>query len=243
MLYRFSIAMILSVSLTNCNPISETKTYEVTELKTPPVVNAVWDKAPWNNITALSVKEYMGEKPLHFPATQAKVAFDSEAIYVIFKVEDQYVKAIGSKNQDPVCKDSCVEFFFSPEESTQNGYFNLEMNCGGTMLFRHQKIPRKGGKYITDAHIDEIEVAHSMPKIIDKEIKEKTTWVVEYRIPFSILKEYHDFSDPGSGTVWRTNFYKCADETSHPHWITWAPVDKPMPDFHLPSFFGELVFK
>jgi hypothetical protein len=39
------------------------------------------------------------------------------------------------------------------------------------------------------------------------------------------------------------NFYKCADQTSHPHWLTWASVDYPQPKFHLPEFFGRLVFE
>jgi hypothetical protein len=243
MLYRFSMAMILSISLTNCSPKGEPINYEVNKLNTAPVINAVWDKPPWNNITALSINDYMGEKPIHFPSTQAKVAFDDEAIYIIFRVKDQYIKAVHHSNQDPVYKDSCVEFFFSPEETTQKGYFNLEMNCGGTMLFRHQKVPRKGGVNISDGHIAQIEVAHSLPKIIDPEINEKTTWVVEYRIPFSLLKYYHDFSNPDEGSIWRANFYKCADETSHPHWITWAPIDNPTPDFHLPDYFGKLIFR
>jgi hypothetical protein len=136
-----------------------------------------------------------------------------------------------------------VEFFFSPEETTQHGYFNLEMNCGGTMLFYHQQSRQKGRKAISDAHIDQIEVAHSLPEIVDPEIQDETTWVVEYRIPFAILKEYHGFDTPVSGTVWRANFYKCADGTSHPHWLTWSPVDHPTPQFHLPEYFGKLVFE
>ncbi|MCB0276848.1 MAG: diguanylate cyclase, partial [Calditrichaeota bacterium] len=26
------------------------------------------------------------------------------------------------------------------------------------------------------------------------------------------------------------------------HWLTWAPVEHPKPNFHLPEFFGTLVF-
>ncbi len=243
MLYKFSLAILLFLLLMGCNPKADTMKYNVDKLKTAPLINAEWNKAPWNSIKALDLNQYMGERPSHFPSSQAKVAFDDDAIYVIFRVEDQYVKAVHHNNQDPVYKDSCVEFFFSPGKSIQEGYFNLEMNCGGTMLFHHQVIPRSGGVSISEAHIAQIEVAHSLPKIVDPEVNEKTVWVVEYKIPFSILKDYHEFSSPEEGTIWRANFYKCADETSHPHWITWAPVDNPTPDFHLPAYFGELIFK
>ena len=34
----------------------------------------------------------------------------------------------------------------------------------------------------------------------------------------------------------------CADRSSHPHWLTWAPVDCPQPDFHRKEFYGTLEF-
>lgn len=228
--------------LNACNRNSEIMKYKVTKVSKIPEINANWDKAPWQDIDALYLTAFMGEKPVHFPQTQAKIAYDDSAIYVIFRVEDQYVKAVHAKNQDPVYKDSCVEFFFTPEEDSNEGYFNLEMNCGGTMLFHYQKKPGIRSKRISDAHIDRIKVAHSLPKIVNPEMESRTTWVVEYRIPFSILTDYHQFSLPKQGAKWRANLYKCADDTSHPHWITWAPVDHPEPNFHLPKYFGWLDF-
>ena len=47
---------------------------------------------------------------------------------------------------------------------------------------------------------------------------------------------------PEPGVGWRANLYKCADDSSHPHWLTWAHVDNPTPDFHLREFFGILRF-
>ena len=48
---------------------------------------------------------------------------------------------------------------------------------------------------------------------------------------------------PTEDTLWRANVYKCADKSSHPHWLTWNRVDRVKPDFHRPEFFGTLVFK
>ncbi len=217
--------------------------YKVSKLNQRPDINAVWDKAPWNGIKSLQLTHYMGEKPEHFPFTEAKIAYDNLAIYVIFKVEDRYVKAVHSNHQDPVYTDSCVEFFFSPKENSDQGYFNLEMNCGGTMLFHHQTAPRTNQVPIAEADVAQVEVAHSMPAIVDPEIEEDTTWYVEYRIPFSVLASYRDFPIPENGTVWRANLYKCADATSHPHWLTWAFIDLPSPNFHQPDFFGILEFQ
>jgi hypothetical protein len=236
--------LFLFCILAGCNSEEdEGSRYKVSRLQERPEINAVWDKSPWTGIESLQLTHYMGERPEHFPLTEAKIAYDNLAIYVIFRVKDKYVKAVHNKHQDPVYKDSCVEFFFSPEENTGKGYFNLEMNCGGTMLFHHQTAKRTNQLPIAEEDVQEVEVAHSLPATVDPEIEEETTWCVEYRIPFSVLGSYRDFSSPEKGSIWRANLYKCADETSHPHWLTWAPIDLPGPDFHQPDFFGILEFQ
>jgi hypothetical protein len=242
---RFILSLSLFCILAGCKPaeeVEEGSRYQVTRLQEKPEINAIWEKAPWTGIKPLQLSHYMGEEPEHFPFTEAKIAYDNLAIYVIFRVKDKYVKSIHTEHQDPVYTDSCVEFFFSPEENSSKGYFNLEMNCGGTMLFHHQTEPRNNQTPIADEDIEFVEVAHSLPELVDPEIQEETTWCVEYRIPYSVLGKYWDFPTPESGVLWRANLYKCADNTSHPHWLTWAPIDLPGPDFHQPDFFGFLEF-
>ena len=233
----------LFVQMCTGNQTDMASKYKVQKLSEQPEINAVWDKMPWSGIEPIQIKQFMGDKPDHFPFTQAKVAYDNTAIYVIFRVEDKYVKAVAGKNQGPVYLDSCVEFFFSPEDGIKEGYFNLEMNCGGTMLFHHQMEPRTKQTLLSEQHIQQVEVATTLPEIVDPEIVEDTTWIVEYRIPFSVLSNYHSFPNPEAGSVWRANFYKCADKTSHPHWLTWSPIDFPRPNFHLPQYFGILEFQ
>jgi hypothetical protein len=239
------IVLLIHILIQMCtgNQTDTASKYRVQKINVQPEINAVWDKMPWSEIESIQIKQFMGDKPEHFPFTQAKAAYDNTAIYVIFRVEDRYVRAVADNNQGPVYLDSCVEFFFTPGTDIEKGYFNLEMNCGGTMLFHHQMKPRTDQTLISDHHIQQVDVAHTLPEIVDPEIDRDTTWIVEYRIPFSILSDYHSFSRPEAGTVWRANFYKCADETSHPHWLTWAPVDFPRPNFHLPQFFGLLEFQ
>ena len=91
---------------------------------------------------------------------------------------------------------------------------------------------------------DRVEIAHSLPKFVDPETEELTTWTLEYRLPFYIIKKYcPDASNPKPGVNWKANFYKCADGTSHPHWLTWSFVDHPTPRFHMPEHFGMLKFE
>ncbi|MCH2115670.1 MAG: carbohydrate-binding family 9-like protein [Pirellulales bacterium] len=209
---------------------------------TPGAIDADWDKGPWKQAPSLEIRQYMGERPEHRPGAQAKVLYDDENIYVTFRVEDRYVRAVAQENQDSVCADSCVEFFFTPGIDPNLGYFNLETNCGGTALFHYGKNPGSERTLISNADIGRIEIAHSLPKVVEPEIIEPTTWTLQYRLPFKVLERYCPIVRPAAGVVWRANFYKCADQTSHPHWLTWSHVDNPQPNFHLPQFFGKIVF-
>jgi hypothetical protein len=216
--------------------------YQVRKVVEPVTIDGGWNKGPWAKTPALDIELYMGDKPSHQPKTQAKVLYDDEAIYVTFRVEDRYVRAIAA-HQGNVCRDSCVEFFFTPGTCVEKGYFNLEMNCGGTMLFHHQIVPRSGGAELVRSDCDKITVYHSLPQTVEPEIKEPTMWTVQYRMPVDILEKYSEVVRPAKGVVWRANFYKCGDSTSHPHWLTWAKVERPKPDFHVPECFGELIFE
>ena len=78
---------------------------------------------------------------------------------------------------------------------------------------------------------------------IEPEAVGDCTWCIEYHVPWSLFtKHFGVAAPPDAGTVWRCNFYKCADQTSHPHWGAWAPVGTTRPDFHRPSDFQQLVF-
>ena len=133
-------------------------------------------------------------------------------------------------------------FFFTPQQDVGSGYFNLETNCGGTILMYHQVSRNHCSKELSDNDLDQIQIASSLPKLITKEITQPVTWTLEYKLPFSILAKYTEVITPARGVEWKANFYKCADRSSHPHWLTWSIVDLPKPDFHRPEFFGTLIF-
>lgn len=217
--------------------------YQVLRAESPVEINADWDKDVWKKVEPIDIQLFMGEEPAHKPMTQAKLLYDDENIYVIFRVEDQYVRAVNADNPKIVCQDSCVEFFFTPGTDLKKGYFNIEVNCGGTMLFQCQVDPRGESQILKDYEGEGVEIAHSLPETVDPEIKEPTTWTLEYRLPYKAIEKYSEVEKPAPGVVWRANLYKCGDKTSHPHWLTWSFVDFPRPNFHLPEFFGTLRFK
>jgi hypothetical protein len=206
-------------------------------------INAEWDKKYWNKTTAISLDHYMGDKPKHFPKTRIKLRYDKDNIYVIFNVKDKYVKAVEKEINGKVWHDSCVEFFFCPGLDIERGYFNFEANCKGVFLFQYHVDNGKKSGFVSMADCNNVKISHSLKRNVVQETIEPLNWSLEYCIPISVLKKYMKVDVPGPGVRWRANFYKCADKSSHPHWLTWAFVDFPKPKFHLPEFFGWLHFE
>ncbi len=217
--------------------------YHIRKTSAPIEIDANWNKEVWQNTESLLLNNKMGSILKYRPIVEVKLRYDSSAIYVIFKVDDQYVRCLSTEPNSPVWTDSCVEFFFAPNTLSPEKYFNLEINCGGTPLMFFNLIPRKDYEIVDERLLKQIKIAHTLPKTIEEEIAEPTQWILEYCLPFELLTHYTEIDPPKEGVIWKANFYKIADNTSNPHYLTWNPVIKAEPDFHLPDFFGTLRFE
>ncbi|MGB8490540.1 MAG: carbohydrate-binding family 9-like protein [Bacteroidales bacterium] len=222
--------------------LNKRSVYEVTRLCGLMPIDGIWDKPAWDIVRPLELTSFMGVIPVFRPEVRAKMMYDEENLFVIFRVDDRFVRCVTTKPNGPVWEDSCVEFFFSPDNDFPEKYFNLEINCGGTPLMHYNIVPRKEFIEVSYDDILKIQIAHSLPDLTDPEIVEPVIWTVEYKIPLSILRKYSPVTKPQPGVEWKANFYKCAEKNSNPHFITWAVVQNNIPDFHLPQFFGTLGF-
>jgi hypothetical protein len=235
--------LVASYSFSGGNEAKKGSEYRVARLKQSMKIDGNWDKPQWKKVKAIDISNYMGDLPAFKPVAQAKMMYNNENLYVIFHVQDRYVRCITKDFFGPVWEDAAVEFFFAPDSSLPEQYFNLEINCGGTPLMHYNIIPRKEPRRVDLDDLKQVEIAHTLPQIIDPEMTEPVTWTLEYRIPLAILDKYSHVSHPGKGVKWRANFYKIAGNNSNHHYITWSFVDNPVPDFHLPKFFGTLIFE
>ena len=237
----FTIALLQAQNSVQIIP----EVYEVVETKEPIKPDANWDKEQWKNVKPVTITNYMGDIPAFKPKVQAKMVYDNDNLYIIFKVEDKFVKCVTDRINGPVWRDSAVEFFFSPDADKPLSYFNLETNCGGTplMQFHADLNGKRESKRISEEDIREIEIVASLPKIVDPEITEEVTWTIEYRIPIALLQKHSIITYLAKGVEWKANFYKIAEITSSPHHATWSVIDKPNPTFHTPEYFGRLIYK
>lgn len=218
--------------------------YPLHGVRHPPEFKGLWDDAAWGEVPVLAIDQFRAESSDHRPVTEAKLQYDAQGLYGIFRVRDRYVCCRHRRYQDPVYKDSCVEFFFQPSGSA--GYFNFEFNCGGAMLVSYIIDPTRTDEGFRDfvrpskSDVRRVKIYHSEDRIVDPEREGDTTWYLEYYIPRGLIEKYAGPVRLKAGTVWRANLYKCGDATSHPHWGAWSPVNAL--NFHLPHCFGELHF-
>ena len=219
------------------------KEYLVSKLKKPMKIDGNWNKAQWKKIETIKIDNYMGTVSPFKPTVEAKMIYDTDNVYVIFRVKDQFVKSIVTEYNGNVSGDSCVEFFFSPDSNEPLKYFNLEINAGGTPLIFYVTKALTEFVKLQAPDIKQIEIAHSLPSVVDPQITEPVTWTIEYRIPLSMLKKFSNVTNPAPGVIWKANFYKTGSRTSNPNYLTWNFVDNPKPNFHLPQFFGVLKFR
>ncbi len=220
-------------------------TYSIQRAASPPRPGAGWEDPVWEKAHTLAVDNFHPQSSDHRPVVKARLLYDTEAIHGIFRVEDRYVICTHMEYQQSVCRDSCVEFFVKPASSP--GYQNFEMNCCGTLLTQFIRDPERVEGGFRDAvqvppEIGrKVQVRGSLNGPITEEIKEPTVWTVQFRIPLEVLEEYAGPIGDPCGQEWRANFYKCADQSSHPHWASWAPVGERL-NFHQPDKFAPLYF-
>lgn len=218
--------------------------YTIQRAEGRPDMTAGFDDPSWAKAETLFVDQVRHESSDHRPVTRVKVLYDAENLYVLFDVADRYVVCHQTEFQSSVCRDSCVEFFVKPRDD--KGYFNFELNCGGTMLVYYIEDPEKGPDgdmrkrtSLTPDDARQVEIHTTMPRTIEEEIAEPTPWRLSLRIPLPLLEKFAGPIGDPAGQTWRANFYKCGSDMSHPHWITWAPIVG-RKSFHQPDQFGVL---
>lgn len=198
-----------------------------------------------NNLDELSVLLEKGEKYAidnllwsdtgYFPSVSFSIAHTGNGIALKYFVKEQHTIATYKTVNDPVYKDSCVEFFIGFADD-QN-YYNLEFNALGTALVGFGK-DRNGRIAVPDDTVSGIKGLSKINWVEGSAGLNK--WELTLLVPFDVFI-YHDIKTL-NGITGKANFFKCGDDLPEPHFISWSNIDGPVPDFHLSQFFGTIKF-
>jgi len=170
------------------------------------------------------------------PKVSFKIAHGNDCICIKYDVEEHEVLARFRKTNDPVYKDSCVEFFIA--FGNDKAYYNLEFNRLGTCLGGFG-IPAETRASLP---VDLLETIKYDRSILQKQGDPNPTinWTLTLVIPIQVFC-FHQLNTL-KGKDCHVNFYKCGDDLTQPHFLAWKNIIAPKPDFHRPDFFGDAAF-
>jgi hypothetical protein len=169
------------------------------------------------------------------PGVKFSIAHGTDAVFLKYSVNEKFVRAIYDQPNDPVYKESCVEFFISFKQEEE--YYNFEFNAAGTCLAgfgRH----RNDRRMLPHAAIRSIRHQSLLKPVATDDAN--VCWELTLAMPLSAF-HYHKLITVSQITC-RVNFYKCGDELPEPHYVVWNNIEAPQPDFHLRDFFGSAEF-
>ena len=179
------------------------------------------------------------------PEVRFRIAYSQQMLFIEYYVKEANIKALYSEDKESKpFKDSCCEFFFSPE--CNNNYYNMELNCIGKGTFAFRRGGRKGPKIAYGEEIMKRIFRYSTlgEAPIETSVKENGElfeWKLTVAIPLECFTETP--MEALQGKTMRANFYKCGDDMPKPHFLTWNRIEIDKPDFHTPDFFGALTFE
>lgn len=157
------------------------------------------------------------------PETEARLSCDGEFLYLLMTCREKNPLARFTADGSPVCRDSCMEFFFAPDGDCR--YCNIEINANGCCLtgIGASRYDRIGADFLFSHPVGEVHDGF---------------WCVKAVISTEKLKKLYGTESIGFFTG---NFYKCGDETEFPHYGMWSEAVSDTPDFHRPECFGRLI--
>ena len=197
------------------------KTYNVTKI-TGEMTADMWETLPKAMIDV--VQHPVPEKPY---ITSAQLAYNDEKIFVHLKTDERKIRAVNTERNSGVCEDSCMEFFFAPDNDDVR-YFNFEINPIGTLLL-----------YVCNKRIEMVPTLDDATIFNIKSVITKDGWELFYEIPFTFITKYFKKVSP----TMLANFYKCGEKTAVEHYIAWSKHPESPRDFHRPEDFGQIIFE
>ena len=203
---------------------------------------SVDNDVPVNNLSQkLDIVQRNGIETVSWPDYSYKpgvffaIAYSDNSLCLKFYVSEKFVRAVYAKPNDPVYKDSCVEFFISFEDEME--YYNFEFNCAGTCLLGFGK--ERADRQLLPEEIIGLIRRQALLKPAGSS-NANIAWELTVSIPFKTF-HYHKI-ETLKGKRCRANLYKCGDDLPEPHYLVWNAIKSEQPDFHRPEFFGTLEF-
>lgn len=202
------------------------------------IVKKINQKSEIEQCEKFSINQYMWNSTQN-PKMYGWMSYlDNKGLYVKMVCEEKDPKRVFKQHRDRVCEDSAAEVFlaFTEEnEALTNDcmYINFELNANGALYAKYGK-GRKNRQFLSDEECQMIEITSAVYE---------EQWELELLISELFLEKVCDWEKIKAGKKFYCNFYKISENKEIEHYGSYAPIDSPTPNFHLPVCFAEATIE
>jgi hypothetical protein len=194
----------------------------------------------WESIPPISIDKYKWMDNKYTPTVRVRVFHTASSIYLYYHVPESRITVKRTSFGSEVWKDSCVEFFLNPFPESSDEYVNMEFNALGVMLIGIGKDGDDSKRYyFKQNEVGGFETISSIKQPVTGS-NGSDHWQLFVKVPKGFFEKRYKKTFTDKATI--ANFNKCGDETEFEHYGSWNEIVNPTPNFHLPQYFGELIF-
>ncbi|MBS1271223.1 MAG: hypothetical protein MAGBODY4_00352 [Candidatus Marinimicrobia bacterium] len=212
------------------------KTYRIPKISEPPALDGTPSGHLWETTSGVLLVDCVsGEKPKL--ATQVRLLWDDDYLYVGYEVEDNRIIANFTKRDEPLWQEDVVELFLSPSGS-EHYYYEFNFSPREVIL---DLIVLNDGGHAGEGRGELVSFADRDVKglRVSTHIHENQNWSATVAIPFREL-HFAGNQPPAPGDEWRANLCRIEYGEAEEEYSTWSPTG--LVDFHTSEKFGVMVF-
>jgi hypothetical protein len=220
---------------TSCGQSKIVPSYKVSRTTIPILIDGKLDDPSWAKAALINNFVINSDNSPTPYNTEGKILYDDKFIYFAFRCIDDNIWATKNKRDDHLWEEEVVEVFIQPNP-TESSYIEIEVNPLGSLLDAYMLDSVKCLPYDSWNMVDIKWAVHVQGTVDGK--PGDTAWTCE--IAFPIVNAVTAINiPPKAEDIWRINLYRAELKPSYAL-ISWSPTYRD--DFHMPSFFGKLIF-
>lgn len=198
-------------------------------LRTPRDTEGFSTQASWEHAVPLRFNaDWQGKNADPERETEVRLLWTPEILLLRFQARYRtitvFADAEANGRRDQLWDRDVAEAFLQPDRSTLRRYKEFEVSPNGFWIDLDIAAGEK----------------HDLKSGLKRRVvwnEEQKTWTAELAIPMKCLVAKFDPT-----RAWRVNFYRVEGAGEPRFYSAWRPTGTPVPNFHVPEAFGELVF-
>ena len=185
--------------------------------------------ASWKRAAPLRFSaDWLGKNADPARETEVRLLWTAEILFLRFRARYRtitvFADAQANGRRDQLWDRDVAEAFLQPDRSTPRQYKEFEVSPNGFWIDLD----------IAPGEKHDLRSGLKRRVVLDESQK---VWIAELALPMKCLVAKFDPT-----AAWGVNFYRVEGAEEPRFYSAWKPTGTPVPNFHVPEAFGELIF-